>query len=279
MCYACFSYSHSVPFRIFLAIFLTALAVFITLYYHYLQDPVFHQNAYALLTSLVILRSMYIMETTLRPKWRHSLEEDRLHREKEGLPVPSKERQEYENVRDIKTLKTMWFMVVFGITVFLGGFLIWNLDNHFCPNIRRWRKVIGLPWGLFLEGHGWWYELNIRPLFFVVLFICWLYFSRQGILWPEWVHICTLSGVSGFVTVWTSGKMSINCGGHISGTFLISCALTNRPRTDFLRRRHEQQVAIVGFGLFFFFFFFFGRISYRRLRIQAIRLVSFRNFP
>lgn len=119
MCYASFSYSRSSPVKIFLAVALAGLAVFITLYYHYLQDPVFHQNAYALLTTVVVLRSMYTMEVALRPKWRKSREEDRLARERQGLPVPSKERQEYENARDLKILNTMWFMVVYGLSMFL----------------------------------------------------------------------------------------------------------------------------------------------------------------
>jgi dihydroceramidase len=157
MCYASFSYSRPPGFRIVLAIALTSLAVFITLYYHYLQDPIFHQNAYALLTIVVVLRSMYTMELTLRPSLRHSTEEDRLARQKKGRPVPSKEQQHYENVRDVRTLKTMWFMVAYGLAMFLGGFLIWNLDNQFCPTLRRWRRAAGLPWGLLLEGHGWWY--------------------------------------------------------------------------------------------------------------------------
>lgn len=156
MCYASFSYSRPSWVRVFLAVFLTGLAVFITLYYHYLGDPVFHQNAYALLTTIVVLRSMYTMEVTLRPKWRKSREEDRLERERKGLPVPSKERQHYENVRDMKTLKTMWFMVIYGLGMFLGGFFIWTLDNKFCTTLRGWRKQIGLPWGILLEGHGWW---------------------------------------------------------------------------------------------------------------------------
>jgi dihydroceramidase len=157
MAYALFSYARSTTVRIWLGLSLAGLAVFITLYYHYLQDPVFHQNAYALLTTVVVLRSMYIMEVTLRPKWRHSTEEDRLARQKKGLPVPTKERQHYENVRDAKTLKTMWFMVTYGLSMFLGGFFIWNLDNIFCSEIRRMRRSVGLPWGIFLEGHGWWY--------------------------------------------------------------------------------------------------------------------------
>ena len=157
MCYASFSYSRPTAFRIVLAISLTCLAVFITLYYHYLQDPVFHQNAYAFLTIVVILRSMYTMEVTLRPRWRHTREEDRAARQKKGIPVPSKEQQQYENERDVKTLKTMWFMVGYGLFMFLGGFFIWNLDNAFCSKIRGWRQFIGLPWGILLEGHGWWY--------------------------------------------------------------------------------------------------------------------------
>jgi dihydroceramidase len=157
MCYASFSYSRSSAVKKSLAVSLAGLAVFITLYYHYLQDPVFHQNAYALLTTVVVFRSMYTMEVALRPRWRKSTEEDRLAKQKQGIPVPSKERQQFENVRDIKTLKTMWFMVMYGLSMFLGGFGIWNLDNIFCGTLREWRQQIGLPWGVFLEGHGWWW--------------------------------------------------------------------------------------------------------------------------
>ncbi|KAE8391381.1 ceramidase [Aspergillus alliaceus] len=174
MCYASFSYSRSTSIRIFLAIALTGLAVFITLYYHYLQDPVFHQNAYALLTIVVVLRSMYTMEVTLRPKWRHSTEGDRLARERRGLPVLSKEQQHYENERDVRILKTMWFMVIYGLSMFLGGFFIWNLDNHFCTKIRGWRRVVGLPWGLFLEGHGWWHVMTGIGAYLYIIWGIWL---------------------------------------------------------------------------------------------------------
>jgi dihydroceramidase len=156
MCYASFSYSRPLGVRIALATFLIGLAIFITLYYHYLGDPVFHQVAYAILTTIVVLHSMYTMETTLRPKRRKTREEDRLAREKKGLAVPTGERQEYENKRDLKTLRTMWFMVVYGLSMFLGGFFIWNLDNIYCSQLRTWRRYVGLPWGVLLEGHGWW---------------------------------------------------------------------------------------------------------------------------
>ncbi|KAJ5217339.1 hypothetical protein N7468_010347 [Penicillium chermesinum] len=160
MVYASFAFSRPTGVRVAIGVSLSALSVFITLYYHYLQDPTFHQNTYALLTIVVVFRSMYTMEKTLRPKWRKSREEDRLEKEKRGLPVPSKERQHFENVRDTKLLATMWCMVGYGLAMFLGGFAIWNLDNHFCSDIRRWRRQVGLPWGIFLEGHGWWHIMT-----------------------------------------------------------------------------------------------------------------------
>ena len=43
MCYATFSYSKAARFRLVFATCLILLAVSITFYYHYLQDPAFHQ--------------------------------------------------------------------------------------------------------------------------------------------------------------------------------------------------------------------------------------------
>lgn len=157
MCYATFSYSKSIRTRVILGSYLAFLSVFITLYYHYIQNPVFHQNAYAVLTAVVVLRSMYTMETTLRPSRRKSTEENRQEFMKASLPVLSKEQQDYANARDLKILNTMWLMVVYGLATFLGGFAIWNVDNQFCTSLRGWRRVVGLPWGILLEGHGWWY--------------------------------------------------------------------------------------------------------------------------
>ncbi|GLI75324.1 alkaline ceramidase ydc1 [Penicillium ochrochloron] len=191
MAYASFSYSRPTGFRLVLALSLLSLAVFITLYYHYLQDPVFHQNAYALLTIVVVFRSMHTMETALRPKWRHSREEDRLERQKKGLPVPTKERQHFENERDMKILKTMWFMVVYGLSMFLGGFLIWNLDNQFCSQIRVWRRTVGLPWGIFLEGHGWWHIMTGIGAYLYIVWGIWLRHclnGRQDDFHLRWAH-------------------------------------------------------------------------------------------
>lgn len=40
------------------------------------------------------------------------------------------------------------------------GFLIWNIDNAFCGQIRQWRRQLGLPWGALLEGHAWWHLMT-----------------------------------------------------------------------------------------------------------------------
>jgi dihydroceramidase len=61
-----------------------------------------------------------------------------------------------QNERDAKIVRTMWVMIAYGLSVFLGGFMIWNLDNRYCSTLRRWRRQVGLPWGILLEGHGWW---------------------------------------------------------------------------------------------------------------------------
>lgn len=148
VCYATFSYSKPTKTRVLLALFLLALAIVITLYYHYIQNPIFHQNAYALLTAIVLLRSMWVMEAALRPSWRNK-----------GLER-NQQLHSYEDMRDLKILHTMWVMVAYGLATFLGGFAIWNLDNVFCSRLRGWRRKIGLPWGILLEGHGWWYVLT-----------------------------------------------------------------------------------------------------------------------
>lgn len=156
MAYASFSYSRDRTFRIILAISLVALSLFITLYYHYLQDPAFHQNVYALLTTIIVARSIFTMEYTLRPSLRGSEETHLQKRNNKSGNFSKGKSQAQLNARDKAILKEMWILVAFGLTTFLGGFGIWSLDNKYCSTLRSWRREIGLPWGVLLEGHGWW---------------------------------------------------------------------------------------------------------------------------
>lgn len=155
MCYATFSYSKSRLYSLLLALGLVSLAIFISLYYHYLQDPRFHQNAYALLTAIVLFRSLYVMEFSLRPSLKKKEEEFKLLR-KRSMSANEKEVSMMDGRRDVRILRTMWAMIATGLSIFLGGFFIWTLDNEFCLTLRTWRRQVGLPWGIILEGHGWW---------------------------------------------------------------------------------------------------------------------------
>jgi dihydroceramidase len=122
-------------------------------YYHYLQDPTFHQNVYAILSAIVVFRSMYVMEINIRPSLRNKY--GRVPPNTDGKIISQVGNAE-DAERDKQILRDMWLMIALGLTIFLGGFGIWNLDNFYCSTIRHWRRGIGLPWGILLEGHGWW---------------------------------------------------------------------------------------------------------------------------
>ena len=156
MCYATFTYNKSRRFSNILGVCLTSLAIFITLYYHYLQDPAFHQSAYALLTSTLVFRSVYLMEKALRPSRRYSTRAKNDERLGGGVTAGERAHRERVDRRDLQTLREMWLLVICGVSVFLLGFVFWNLDNEYCSTIRVWRRQIGLPWGILLESHGWW---------------------------------------------------------------------------------------------------------------------------
>ena len=153
MCHATFSYAQSKIFSMILAFALVALAIFITLYYHYLQDPAFHQNAYAILTAVVVFRSMYMMEWHLRPAFKSN---DQFTKSQENRSRSKGGSQKSIKALDEQILNQMWKMVAVGLSIFLGGFAIWSLDNQYCSSLRAWRRRVGLPWGILSEGHGWW---------------------------------------------------------------------------------------------------------------------------
>ena len=100
------------------------------------------------------------METSLRPYFRETSEHGRLEGDRENPAVKSKQEQRIDNVRDSQILREMWILVGYGLTVFLGGFAFWGVDRVYCSTLRTWRRQIGMPWGFFLEGHGWWHLMT-----------------------------------------------------------------------------------------------------------------------
>ena len=139
--------------EVFILVF--ALALFITSYYHHLQDPSFHQNAYAILTAVVLIRSIWIMETNMRPYFRSRHKERRESWGNAAIAEQDRAEQQRQDDRDRWILVRMWSLIALGLSIFVGGFGIWTLDNEYCSKVRQWRHEIGLPWGVLLEGHGW----------------------------------------------------------------------------------------------------------------------------
>ncbi|KAL9596816.1 MAG: hypothetical protein Q9179_004493 [Wetmoreana sp. 5 TL-2023] len=190
MCYATFSYSKSRQYAFTLALGLISLAIFITLYYHYLQDPAFHQNAYAILTAVVLARSMYVMEFSLRPSLRNNEENFKIQR-KRSMTADQKEVSRSDDRRNAQILTTMWLLIGVGLTAFLSGFGLWQLDNVFCPRLRNWRRNIGLPWGIILEGHGWWHLMTGVGAYYYLTWGIWLRHCLNGrqdeysLVWPR----------------------------------------------------------------------------------------------
>lgn len=139
---------------------------------------------YALLTAIVLFRSMYVMERDIRPK-------PKAREAARGQSLISEKEQQRRDDRDRKILKTMWLMIACGLSIFLGGFGIWNLDNMYCSRLRKWRHEIGLPWGIFLEGHGWWHLMTGTGAYFYIVWGVWLRHCLNGrqeeykLVWPS----------------------------------------------------------------------------------------------
>ena len=149
--YATFSHKRSAEGALLVFALAVFIATFVTAYYYHIKDPSFHQNAFALLTVVVFVRSLYGMDVRLRPS-------RQAQRRVEVGRADANDATEQARVdqRDRNIIKTMYQMIPVGLGSIALGFLVWNLDNTFCPTLRQWRRAVGLPWGILLEGHGWW---------------------------------------------------------------------------------------------------------------------------
>ncbi|KAI3624203.1 YDC1 [Malassezia furfur] len=113
---------------------ITGLAVFITVTYVMHGNPVFHQVAYACIFAFTSIHGLKILWSKDSP-----------------LSLTPAARVWQATARHQQ---------VVGIVSFLTGFLIWNIDNIFCGTLRVSREIVGYPWALLLEGHGWWHILT-----------------------------------------------------------------------------------------------------------------------
>ncbi|KAI1104133.1 putative alkaline phytoceramidase [Jackrogersella minutella] len=178
ICFATFSYARSARFSACLGVSLISLAWFITARYYKTKDPQFHQDAYAILTAIVVFSNMWIMERVLRPALKKR-EESRRGTRTPRLPTTN------------EMINQMWVMVATGLSVFLGGYLIWNLDNMYCTTVRGWRHQLQLPWAILLEGHAWWHLMTGIGAYFYII-------------WRIWIHRCLDGDEDKFRLDWPS---------------------------------------------------------------------------
>ncbi|KAF8542117.1 ceramidase [Trichophaea hybrida] len=120
-----------------------------SLRYSIAVDPKFHQDAFGLMTVVVLFRSFYLMESNIRAV-------------------------------DPACVNHMWRMVAWGISVFLAGYGLWMLDNIYCGDLRGWRRSVGMPWGFFLEGHGWWHLLTGVGAYYELMYGIYLRYCLDG---------------------------------------------------------------------------------------------------
>ncbi|ODQ64187.1 alkaline ceramidase [Nadsonia fulvescens var. elongata DSM 6958] len=154
-----FSFGKTRRGSIMVGIQVTVAAAVITAVYLYFQDPTIHQVAYAVLNVLIIIQS-YILTT------RHVL-----------------------NQTVMKEMKQIMFL---GVATFLVGYMLWNLDIHFCGMWRRLRRMVGMPYGFLLEGHAWWHLFTGLGVYYYIVYL-------------EYLRVHLLGEHEQFICIWHFG--------------------------------------------------------------------------
>jgi len=99
MCYATFSFGRSKGISAVLGVALAGLSYYITERYYRTKDPQFHQDAYGILTAIVVFSNMYIIEKQVRPALKA--------RQEKRTPNPAIQSAD-------ATVNEMWVMVITG---------------------------------------------------------------------------------------------------------------------------------------------------------------------
>ncbi|EGU84710.1 hypothetical protein FOXB_04780 [Fusarium oxysporum f. sp. conglutinans Fo5176] len=138
----CLKYKHD-------TVFVIAYLGYLLAYYHYIQDPSFHQNTLSILFLATVFRSLYTMEAILRPTLSNK------YANKSRSTSLSDKEALYSPIRiDQAIIREMRWIVAMGFITCAAGIAAWTLDNLRCGDFVQWRHRVGLPWGILLEGHG-----------------------------------------------------------------------------------------------------------------------------
>ncbi|KAF8861305.1 alkaline phytoceramidase, partial [Acephala macrosclerotiorum] len=85
-------------------------------------------------------------------------------------------------VDDQEVAGDMKGLALFGAGIFVWGYVLWNVDNEFCAELRSLRDAVGMPLGFVLELHGWWHIFTGLAVYYYMVFIEYLrlYLGRRG---------------------------------------------------------------------------------------------------
>ncbi|KUJ19150.1 alkaline phytoceramidase [Mollisia scopiformis] len=74
-------------------------------------------------------------------------------------------------VTDRDAVKDMKGLALYGAVTFVGGYVLWRIDNHACGALRSFRDIVGMPLGFVTELHGWWHIFTGLGVYYYVVFI------------------------------------------------------------------------------------------------------------
>lgn len=137
--------------EIWAAIGVLSLAATMTIIYIIIRDPTFHQACYAFL-NIVIIWKLYMFI---------------------GTCVDSSKYQ--------KEVSQMKGLMLKGVSLFLFGWFLWNLDIHLCLQITALKRFVGMPLGFLLEGHGWWHFFTGLGVYYYDIYLEYLRLFELGV--------------------------------------------------------------------------------------------------
>ncbi|KAJ1727838.1 alkaline ceramidase ydc1 [Coemansia biformis] len=146
--YAVIEHDRAIKFGIKVPVVIGLFQVAITLaYLFWLQNPIFHQVAFALTAFSSVVFGY-----------------KRLHE----MEVSS------------ETRRLLYRLNLYGYLGMLGGFLVWNIDNIFCHQLRSYRTYVGAPLDALLQLHGWWHIMTAYGSTYLLLWTHMIRLARLG---------------------------------------------------------------------------------------------------
>jgi dihydroceramidase len=125
-----------------LILFLLGYSAFVTYSYLIINDPVFHQVAYAILVITIVFRSVYLVKH-----------------------LPPQTTNERPHLVRLLRLAAAGFII---------SFAVWNVDNQFCSYFRHARTLVPYAVGALTQLHGWWHIGTSLGVFYFTVFLEWM---------------------------------------------------------------------------------------------------------